>query len=259
MSFKIYLITNHASDKKMYYVGQTIHSIDDRFTQHVRQGSREKNCHLHKALIEYGRRNFTIQLLEDGILSQLEAKKRETYYIKKYLSHYIDGCGYNMKYETTDNNVKRYHGADVDTVRQNIADGKAWNSGVAFSQESRAKISTTKKHRKVLGLYSSYGHSHSDETKIKLSIIAKNRDAPTEQTKNKWREQSSGRKFIHNLATKERRSVKNLSSIPSGWLRGRGTCWINNGIESLSVDVWDINIYLNEGYNYGRVIKNCGN
>ena len=102
-------------------------------------------------------------------------------------------------------------------------------------------------------MYSNYGHKHTEETKKKLSDKAKNRPSPTDQTKNKWREQSSGRQFIHNLITKERKSVKDLLSLPEGWSRGRGTCWINDGMKSISIDVWDVKKYLHEGFNCGRI------
>ena len=252
MSIKIYLITNHATENKMYYVGQTINEINDRFTQHVRLGRRDNNCLVHEAILEYGKRNFTIEILE-VVETQAEADIMETFYIKKLLSHYKDGYGYNMKYEMSDNKDRYYHGADINDVNKNKSMGNAWNKGIPFSDMSRKKMSETKKHRNAAGLYSNYGHKHTEETKKKLSDKAKNRPSPTDQTKNKWREQSSGRQFIHNLITKERKSVKDLLSLPEGWSRGRGTCWINDGMKSISIDVWDVEKYLHEGFNYGRI------
>lgn len=255
MSIKIYLITNHADNKKMFYVGQTKLSIEKRFAQHIRQGRRDTNCLLHEALLEYGKRNFTIDILEE-VDDPKEADIKETYYIKKYLSHYKDGNGYNMKYESVDRSSCHYHGADYEIVKNNIDSGRAWNYGISLSEESKIKITETKKHRKQAGLYTKYGHKHTDATKKKLSEIASNRSPPSLETKRKWKEQSSNRTFIYNPVSRQRMNVKNLANIPEGWYKGKGTCWVNNGTTSISIDVWDLELYRQKGFKNGRVVPN---
>lgn len=52
-------------------------------------------------------------------------------------------------------------------------DCKFTNKGNHLSDESKRKIASTRAQNKQLGLYTSYGHLQSEETKQKLSIIAK--------------------------------------------------------------------------------------
>lgn len=252
MSVKIYLITNKAVEPNMYYVGETKLSIEERFLQHVRMGRRENNCLLHEAILEYGKRNFTIELLE--IVSDDERKEKETYFIKKYKSHFRDGSGYNMKYETNQGRQKEYHGADKSLVEKNLSEGNAWNKGVCFSEKSKQKMKTTKQYRHSIGLYKNYGHLHTEETKKLLSDMAKSRNPPSEETRNKISLSSAGRIWIHNILLCKRMFVNKDHIITDGWNKGKGTCWVNNGEKSISVDIWEKEKYINEyGYVEGRL------
>lgn len=251
MSIKIYLITNNFTEPKMYYVGRTKLSLEERFSQHIRMGSRENNRLLHEAILEYGKRNFNIELLEE--VDEQIASNKENFYIKKYLSHYRDGFGYNMRYETADNLEKTYHGAEYQLVKENIKNGFAWNKGINFSENSKNKISETKKHRYENGLYKKYGHQHTEETKKKLSKIAKERPKPTLKTRKKISEQSSNRFCIYNVEEKQRRFIKKEGEVPNGWVIGKGTCWVNDGKKSISIDVWEEEEYNKLGYVRGRL------
>lgn len=249
MSIKIYLITNLCNDKK--YVGKTALTLEERFTQHIRLGCRENNRLINEAIIEYGKRNFNIQLLEE--VDEHTASLKETQYIKKYLSHYKDGNGYNMKYETSIDQVKKYHGAEKIAIENNLNNKCAWNKGISFSEESKQKISQTKKHRHKNGLYKKYGHKHTEETKQKLSLIAKNRPSPSQETRNKLSENSSNRFCVYSLIEQKRLFLKKGSEIPDGWIIGKGTCWVNDGKKSYSIDVWEEKRYIEEGYIRGRL------
>lgn len=251
MSTKIYLITNKSIDPEMYYVGKTKLSLDERFSQHIRMGSRENNQLLHEAILEYGKRNFTIQLLEE--IEDEHAAAIENLYIKKYLSHHKDGKGYNMRYETADNVNKNYHGADYQIIKTNIDNGFAWNRGVNFSEKSKNKISQTRKHRFANGLYTKYGHLHTEETKKKLSEIAKQRSTPSVETRQKLSEKSSNRFCIYNADEKQRKFIKKGSDIPDGWIIGKGACWVNDGKKSYSIDIWEETEYTKLGYVRGRL------
>ena len=251
MSTKIYLITNEFTDPKMYYIGRTKLSLDKRFTQHIRMGSRENNNLLHEAILEYGKRNFNIKLLD--VCDDQVANDVENFYIKKYMSHYKDGRGYNMRYETADITDKNYHGTDYYLVRENLDNGLAWNKGVNFSEKSKKKISETKKHRFANGLYTKYGHLHTEETKKKLSEIAKQRPTPTFETRKKLSEKSSNRFCIYSAIEKQRKFIKKGSDIPDGWIIGKGTCWVNDGKMSCSIDVWEEKKYIELGYVRGRL------
>lgn len=247
----IYLITNNAVSPKMYYVGRTKKSLDERLTEHVKMASKNFNRLLHEAILEYGKRNFTIEILEiveDDISCIIEEK-----YIRKYNSHYLDGFGYNMRYENVTKNVN-YYGADTEIVKNNILKGNAWNKGINLSEEVKNKVSKTKKRRFELGMYKNYGHKHTEKTKSKLSEIAKNRKPISFETKEKLRKQSSGRKCYYNVKEKKRIFIKNDQNIPEGYIKGKGTCWVNNGKENFSIDIWEKENYFRNGYSKGRLV-----
>jgi len=251
MSTKIYLITNQCTEPKMYYVGRTKLSLDERFSQHIKMGYKENNHLLHEAILEYGKRNFTIELLD--VCDDHNANQIEDFYIKKYMSHHKDGRGYNMRYETTDNIDKNYHGVDYHIIKENIDNGLVWNKGINFSEKSKKKISETKKHRFENGLYTKYGHFHSEETKKRLSEIAKARPTPSQETRQKLSEKSSNRFCIYSIEEKQRKFIKKGCELPDGWVIGKGTCWVNNGEKSISIDIWEETKYNKLGYVRGRL------
>ena len=47
--------------------------------------------------------------------------------------------------------------------------------------------------------------------------------------------------------------VKKGSDIPDGWIVGKGTCWVNNGERSYSIDIWEESEYTKLGYVRGRL------
>ena len=237
MKVKIYLITNTAVNPHMYYVGLTKNELDRRLQEHITLGRHEGNKLLSDAIIEYGKRNFTIEVIEE--VDESEARMKEDYYIRKYKSHYMDGCGYNMRYETC-NYEKHYHGANQELIEENIRNGRAWNYGISFSTQSKEKMRKTKKHRYSLGVYKKFNTNHSQETKNKIA------------------ECSSGRTWIHKKDLKERKFIKkeeiNLYLL-NGWESGKGVVWVNNMVECLCVDMWDYQNYIEKGFVYGRIKK----
>lgn len=78
----IYIITNKINGKQ--YIGQTIQSIRKRFDRHCQYyGSEAENRMAIKlAIHKYGRKNFTIEVLEECDIENLN--EREVYYIEKY-------------------------------------------------------------------------------------------------------------------------------------------------------------------------------
>ena len=65
MKVKIYLITNTAVNPHLYYVGLTKNKLDRRLQEHITLGRHEGNKLLSDAIIEYGKRNFTIEVMEE--------------------------------------------------------------------------------------------------------------------------------------------------------------------------------------------------
>ena len=254
MKVKIYLITNTAVNPHMYYVGLTKNELDRRLQEHITLGRHEGNKLLSDAIIEYGKRNFTVEVIEE--VDESEARMKEDYYIRKYKSHCMDGCGYNMRYETC-NYEKHYHGANQKQIEENIRNGRAWNYGISFSIQSKEKMRKTKKHRYSLGLYTKFNTNHSQETKNKIAESKRGKKL-TEEHKNKIAECSSGRTWIHKKDLKERKFIKkeeiNLYLL-NGWESGKGVIWINNVVECLCVNIWDYENYTEKGFVCGRIKK----
>lgn len=86
----IYIITNTVNGKQ--YVGQTVQSINKRFDRHCQYyGSEAENRMAIKlAIHKYGRKNFTIEVLEQCDVELLN--EREIYYIEKFNTY---NNGYN--------------------------------------------------------------------------------------------------------------------------------------------------------------------
>ena len=252
MKVKIYLITNTAVNPHMYYVGLTKNELDKRLQEHITLGRHEANKFLSDAIIEYGKRNFAIEVIEE--VDESEARIKEDYYIRKYKSHYRDGCGYNMKYETC-NYEKHYHGANQEQIEENIRNGRAWNYGISFSTQSKEKMRKTKKHRYSLGVYKKFNTNHSQETKNKIAESKKGQKL-TEEHKNKISVCSSGRTWIHNKDLKERKFIKKDEIdfyFENGWKNGKGVIWMNNGVNCMCVDIWDYQYAIKCGYVDGRI------
>jgi len=220
MKVKIYLITNTAVNPHMYYVGLTKNELDRRLQEHITLGRHEGNKLLSDAIIEYGKRNFTIEVIEE--VDEIEARMKEDYYIRKYKSHYIDGCGYNMRYETC-NYEKHYHGANQEQIEENIKNGRVWNYGISFSSQSKEKMRKTKKHRYSLGLYKKFNTNHSEETKQKIAESKRGQKLSQEHRKN-ISKSSSGRVWISNIELNETKFVRQDELemfLENGWKKGR--------------------------------------
>lgn len=88
---KIYKYTNLINNK--VYIGQTTQRLEDRDKKHLQQIN--DNTYFHRALMKYGRENFSLDLVEDNI-SQNDLDDKEKYYIDLFESFYTTGKGYNL-------------------------------------------------------------------------------------------------------------------------------------------------------------------
>lgn len=88
---KIYKYTNLING--MVYIGQTKQTLEQRDYKH--QTQLEDNTYFHRALKKYGRKNFSLELIEDNIPFN-ELDKKEKYYIDYFDSFYTTGKGYNL-------------------------------------------------------------------------------------------------------------------------------------------------------------------
>lgn len=85
----IYKVTNKVNGK--VYIGQTIQSVKDRWYEHCRTkniSKAEKNMHIKRAILKYGKENFILEILEECDASLLN--DRERYYIS-YFDSYKNG------------------------------------------------------------------------------------------------------------------------------------------------------------------------
>lgn len=83
-------IYKYTSPSKKTYIGQTRYSLDKRSKK---DGSGYKNCSVfYSAIKKYGFENFSVEILEECLIEQLD--QREAYYIKKYNS--LVPYGYNI-------------------------------------------------------------------------------------------------------------------------------------------------------------------
>lgn len=87
---KIYCISNDINDK--VYIGKTLSSLENRFQEHCKDSVKER-CEkrpLYNAMNKYGIEHFSISLVEEVPIEELDSK--EQYWIAQYNSY---SFGYN--------------------------------------------------------------------------------------------------------------------------------------------------------------------
>ncbi len=85
----IYKVTNKINEK--IYIGQTIQSVKDRWYRHCGKpgiSKAELNTHFKRAILKYGKENFTVETIE--VCDSTKLNDREKFYISYYNS-YING------------------------------------------------------------------------------------------------------------------------------------------------------------------------
>jgi group I intron endonuclease len=135
----IYKITNTVTNK--CYIGYTSHSVTERWNQHVRRSTKYKtNVKFDNALRKYGKSNWTVEVLEEG-LSVNDSKVKEQFYINLFDSYQN---GYNSTL------------------------GGDGNNGIIMSEESNKKRSEALKG-KPKNYVRMHGKTHSSDSKLKIS------------------------------------------------------------------------------------------
>lgn len=87
----IYIIKNKLNGK--VYIGQTIQNPKDRWYRHCAKSNiskNEANMHIKRAILKYGKENFSFEVIETCLKEQLN--EREIYWINYYDSY---NKGYN--------------------------------------------------------------------------------------------------------------------------------------------------------------------
>lgn len=165
----IYKITNNVNGK--IYIGQTIRTLEERFAEH----KRNKKSLISKALKKYGTENFTIEQI-DTAESIEELNELEFKYIKEY--NCITPNGYNQ------------------------CDGGGNTFGYHHSDDSKKRMSESRKGKYTGAENHFYGKHHTEESKIKMSESRKGRVINDE-----WRqhisESSTTKRKVRNIDTGE--------------------------------------------------------
>lgn len=142
----IYKITNLINNK--IYVGKTIKSLEQRFSEHKHEAERYAEDRIHfgyktkfyPAIVKYGVSNFSISLLEE--VEDSELNEREAYWISK-LNCLDDNIGYNISPGGLGGPLfKGHHHTEISKQRISLRlKGKVSNRlGVEMSQAQKDKI-----------------------------------------------------------------------------------------------------------------------
>lgn len=165
----IYKITNNVNGK--IYIGQTIRTLEERFTEH----KRNKKSLISKAFKKYGIENFTIEQI-DTAESIDELNELEFKYIREY--DCITPNGYNQ------------------------CEGGGNTFGYHHSDESKQKMSQNKKGKYAGEENHFYGKHHTEEARRKMSESRKGRIIDDEW-KQHLSEASTVKRQVQNLDTGE--------------------------------------------------------
>lgn len=160
----VYLVTNNIDGKK--YVGQTSQSLKRRWARHQQPFNHRRNSYLYNAICKHGIENFSIE-----ILVQVSTKEEMDYYeigMIKALDLRNPDKGYNL------------------------TDGGGGMLGFNLSEETRLKMSRhvkSEEHCKKIseskmGNQARLGMKHTEETKKRMSEVAKGRKFSPEHIRN---------------------------------------------------------------------------
>lgn len=215
----IYKVTNKITG--LIYIGKTKYSLCQRFCGIYNDfyghyiAAFKNNCRykFHNALRKYGKENFNIEII-DSTEDLIDLNKREIFWIGYYDSY---NNGYNMT-----------PGGDSWTEYNKSLKGKSLDErfGITKSTKIKQKISNTL-----------MGHKHSNETKIKIGLGNKGKNI-SEDSKKKMRKPKSDI---------GKNNIKQAQQFRVG------AKWMHNLTNSKLVTKDSINLYLNNGWQLGRV------
>lgn len=143
-NFCVYKITNMVNGK--IYVGKTS-NVNERWNKHIKIAeNKEKKAYqyLHKSINKYGKENFKIEVLENGLAEQ-DAFEREKFWI------------HELKSKDTN-------------IGMNLTNGGEGVSGLKWSENSKNKIRGENNHN--------FGKETSMEVKAKLSTALSGENNP---------------------------------------------------------------------------------
>ena len=158
----IYVITNLINNKQ--YVGETSLTIEDRLKAHFQSAKYRLKYDLYKDMIEYGKSNFKIELLEEFESENRQQEiERESYWIEK-LNTYNNGynniekhgytsIGYKFSDERKEEYSKKFSGENNPMYGKKLKDLMSEEQIALWKQhlsEARKGKKFTEEHKKNL-------------------------------------------------------------------------------------------------------------
>ena len=140
---EIYKITNKVNGK--VYIGQTSQGIRKRWSQHCCAEGCPK---LHRAILKYGKRNFSVQRI-DVASDKEEANQKEMYWIEQYDSANHEH-GYNLSLGGAFGN---FNAETRERMSESHKGEKNFFYGKHHSEDARERMSKAKK-----GMYADGNH-----------------------------------------------------------------------------------------------------
>lgn len=182
----IYLITNNINGKQ--YVGKTIHTIEERWKGHCQNTKSNKLMLLHRAIVKYGKENFTIEAIYETDDNDF-LNTAEIYCIKKFNTKTPNGyniasggegnpgnksrLGIPHKKESIDKMIIIANTPEGKLARSNGGKLSGHNKGGHLSNITKIKISISAKGNKR-----ALGYKHTEETKKHLSEMLIGKSKP---------------------------------------------------------------------------------
>lgn len=179
---KIYIITNKVNGKQ--YVGQTIQTIKKRFNKHKRDSKYRTEYAIYRAFNKYGKENFVIELIQEGIKTKEELDSKEKEEIEK--RNTISPNGYNLKaggsksraHEETKKRLSesakamhdRWDNETKEEIRRKCSEAarKQWES---YSEEERRAMGMNRYLKKIKMTEHEYREYLQNKERIKTAKI----------------------------------------------------------------------------------------
>jgi len=190
----VYLITNKITGKQ--YVGQTAHTVEQRWKEHLKASKRGNIYYFHKSIRKYGSDAFEVKTLHICI------NKEELDFVEMFYISFL-GTKIPMGYNSTDGGEGTIGLRVSEETRKKLS--KA-NLGKIPSEETLAKMSTSQRGKKKTA-----------ETKKKLSESLKGNTNGSFTAGKAWTDEH---REIHSKAMKNR-NIPPESRLKMGSNRGK--------------------------------------
>ena len=205
----IYKVTNKITNRE--YIGQTIHSLEYRWKNHIRAAKRGSSLYFHKALRKYGIENFIIEQIAEANSKQ-ELNELEIKYIQEY--NCLIPNGYNTSTGGEGGN-NFSNNPNINLIKQHMSEGRK-RYFANWTEEERKNFSEKRRQMSL----DPNGVFQSKEYKEKMRIACTGKKMP-EHVRAILKEKFTGREVDKDLRKKWSINRKGKHS---------GNHWWNDGI-----------------------------